>query len=127
MLGCSPGSIERRPVIRSRPTSATRSASRGCSRRRPAARASTNAALTVAWEVVEAAPEDGLGFDPAGFSKRSATSCLACGSAVDKYVKAEGVGKRMGIMPLGAVLVTPAPPRTRRTVASVAEGDRPQG
>jgi hypothetical protein len=47
-----------------------------------------HAALTVAWEVVEAAPEDGLGFDPAGFSKRSATSCLACGAAVDKYVKA---------------------------------------
>ena len=53
------------------------------------------------------------GFDPAGFSKRSVTSCLACGAAVDKYVKAEGVGKRMGIMPLGAVLVTPVPPRTR--------------
>lgn len=57
-----------------------------------------HAALTVAWkvEMVEAAPEDGLGFDRAVFSKRSATRCLACGAAVDQLVKAEGVGKRMG-------------------------------
>jgi hypothetical protein len=40
-------------------------------------------ALTVAWEVVEAATEDGLGFDPAGFSKCGANTCLACGAAVD--------------------------------------------
>jgi putative DNA methylase len=66
-------------------------------------------ALTVAWEVVEAATEGALGFDPAGFSKRGQTTCLACGAAVDyKYVQAEGLAGRMGITPLGAVLVKPS-------------------
>lgn len=64
------------------------------------------AALTVGWEVVEAATEAGLGFDPAAFSTRGATTCLACGAAIgEKHVKAEGLAGRMGIMPLGAVLV----------------------
>ena len=85
----------------------------GWPRRRAAtsrcARSSTATALTVAWEVVEAATEGGLGFDPAGFSKRGQTTCLACGAAVDyKYVQAEGLAGRMGIMPLAAVLVKPS-------------------
>ncbi len=64
------------------------------------------AALTVGWQVVEAATEEGLGFDPAGFSSRGSASCLTCGAAVDvKYVKAEGMAGRMGITPLAAVLV----------------------
>ena len=38
-----------------------------------------------------------------------ATTCLACGAAVDyKYVKAEGLAGRMGITPLAAVLVKPS-------------------
>jgi putative DNA methylase len=66
-------------------------------------------ALTVGWEVVEAADEADLGFDPAAFSKRGATTCLGCGAAVDdKHVKAEGIAGRMGIMPLAAVLVKPS-------------------
>ena len=66
-------------------------------------------ALTVSWEVVEAAAESGLGFDPAGFSKGGATTCLACGAAVDDaHVKAEGLAGRMGIMPLAAVLTKPS-------------------
>jgi putative DNA methylase len=66
-------------------------------------------ALTVAWEVVEAATESELGFDPTGFSKGGATTCMACGAAVDeKHVKAEGLARRMGIMPLAAVLAKPS-------------------
>jgi putative DNA methylase len=63
-------------------------------------------ALSVSWQVVEAANPESLGFDPAAFSTRGATTCLACGAAVDyKHVQAEGLAGRMGIMPLAAVLV----------------------
>ncbi|HEY7952910.1 MAG TPA: DUF1156 domain-containing protein, partial [Solirubrobacteraceae bacterium] len=63
-------------------------------------------ALTVKWEVVEAASPEGLGFDPAGFSKRGRSTCLVCGAAVDgDYIKAEGRAGRMGITPLAVVLV----------------------
>jgi hypothetical protein len=84
-------------------------------------------ALTVAYELVEAATEYGLGFAHAEFCKCGATTCPACGAAVDdKCFKAQGRGKRMGITPLAAVLVTSVPPRRRWAVASVAERDRPQ-
>lgn len=67
-----------------------------------------HAALTVAWEVVEAPTEPGLGFDPTAFSERGSTSCLACGAAIDvKYAKAESLAGRMSITPLAAVLVAP--------------------
>ncbi len=63
-------------------------------------------ALRVDWEVVEGADEAGLGFDPAGFSKRGSSACLICGATVDgDYVKGEGRAKRMGITPLAAVMV----------------------
>jgi len=63
-------------------------------------------ALHVDWEVVEAPDPAGLGFDPAGFSKRGRSACLICGATVDgDYVKAEGRAKRMGITPLAAVMV----------------------
>jgi putative DNA methylase len=63
-------------------------------------------ALSVSWEVVEAASPEGLGFDPAGFSKRGRSTCLVCGAVVDgDYIKAEGCAGRMGITPLAAVLV----------------------
>jgi len=63
-------------------------------------------ALEVGWEVVEAATADQLGFDPAGFSKRGRTACLACGAAVDAdYIKQQGKAGKMEIMPLAAVLV----------------------
>jgi putative DNA methylase len=63
-------------------------------------------ALTVKWEVVEATNPEGLGFDPAGFSKRGRSTCLICGAAADgDYIKAEGKAGRMGITPLAAVLV----------------------
>lgn len=61
--------------------------------------------LTVDWEVVEAASAEGLGFDPAAFSKRGHSTCLVCGASVDgNYVKAEGRAGRMGITPLAAVV-----------------------
>ncbi len=62
--------------------------------------------LTVGWQVVEADKPEGLGFDPAAFSQRGQASCLVCGATADSaYVKAEGLAKRMSIMPLAAVLV----------------------
>lgn len=66
-------------------------------------------ALTVRWEVVEAADADRLGFDPAGFSHRGQSTCLVCGAAVDAaYVKARGMAGEMGITPLAAVVVKPS-------------------
>lgn len=62
--------------------------------------------LKTSWEVVEAASPDGLGFDPAGFSKRGHSTCLVCGATVDgDYIKVEGNAGRMGITPLAAALV----------------------
>jgi putative DNA methylase len=63
-------------------------------------------ARSLAWEVVEAASADALGFDPAGFSSRGKASCLVCGATVDaKEVKALGLAGKMGITPLAAVVV----------------------
>jgi putative DNA methylase len=63
-------------------------------------------ALSVRWEVVEAASPEDLGFDPAGFSKRGRSTCLICGAVVDgNYIKAEGRAGHMGITALAAVLV----------------------
>ena len=60
---------------------------------------------TIRWQVVEAADAAALGFDPADFSSRARASCLICGAAVDaKYVKQQGLAKRMGITPLAAVM-----------------------
>ncbi len=79
-------------------------------------------ALEVGWEVVEGSTPEALGFDPAGFSTRGRTSCLACGAAVDaKYVKEQGKAGRMGTMPLAAVLVK----ESGRGRDYVAAGDYP--
>jgi putative DNA methylase len=65
--------------------------------------------LEVGWEVVEADSLDGLGFDPAAWSKRGEASCLICGTMVSgDYVKAEGIAGRMGIAPLAAVVLKPS-------------------
>ena len=49
------------------------------------------------FEVVEAATEKGLGFDPTGFSSGGNATCPFCGTVADSaYVKAEGCAKRMG-------------------------------
>jgi len=50
----------------------------------------------VRFEVVEAATEKGLGFDPAGFSKGGNATCPFCGTVADiDYVKNEGWASRM--------------------------------
>src|SRR5712692_9262341 len=51
----------------------------------------------VRFEVVKATSEEGLGFDPAAFSKGGNATCPFCGTVADSdYVKAEGCAKRMG-------------------------------
>jgi putative DNA methylase len=50
----------------------------------------------VRFEVVEAQSENGLGFDPAGFSKGGNATCPFCGTVADSdYVKNEGCAGRM--------------------------------
>jgi putative DNA methylase len=54
-------------------------------------------AKEVRFEVVEAAHEKDLGFDPTAFSKGGNASCPFCGTVADSaYVKAEGCARRMG-------------------------------
>ena len=66
-------------------------------------------ALDVRWEVVEAANQEGLGFDPAAGSKRGEATCPICGAMVTaEYVKAEGIAGRMAIAPLAAVVLKPS-------------------
>ncbi len=50
----------------------------------------------VRFEVVEAGSENGLGFDPAGFSKAGNATCPFCGTVADSdHVKAEGCAARL--------------------------------
>jgi putative DNA methylase len=50
----------------------------------------------VRFEVVEARSENGLGFDPAGFSKAGNATCPFCGTVADSdHVKAEGCAGRI--------------------------------
>ncbi len=67
------------------------------------------AALVVRYEVVEAATQAGLGFDPAAGSSRGQATCPICGATVTAaYVKAEGVAGRLGTAPLAAVVLKPS-------------------
>ncbi len=51
----------------------------------------------VRFEVVEAASEGGLGFDPGAGSKAGNATCPFCGTVADSdYVKAEGCAERIG-------------------------------
>jgi len=62
----------------------------------------------VRFEVVEAATEKGLGFDPAAFSKAGNAVCPFCGTVADSdYVKAEGCAKRMGAQMMAVVCTRP--------------------
>jgi hypothetical protein len=50
----------------------------------------------VRFEVVEACSENGLGFDPAGFSSGGNATCPFCGTVADiDYVKSEGCARRI--------------------------------
>lgn len=51
----------------------------------------------VRFEVVEAHSQNGLGFDPSGFSKAGNATCPFCGTVADSdYVKGEGSEQRIG-------------------------------
>jgi putative DNA methylase len=61
-------------------------------------------ALTVTYQVVEAATANALGFDPAAGSTRGQATCRVCGATVTAdYIKVEGRAGRMGVAPLAAV------------------------
>ena len=58
----------------------------------------------VRFEVVEAADENGLGFNPGEFSKGGNASCPFCGTVADKqWVKDEALAGRMGQQMMAAV------------------------
>lgn len=60
------------------------------------------------FEVAESSVEQGLGFDPAGFSKGGNATCPFCGTVADSdYVKAEGCAKRMGQQLMAVVCIRP--------------------
>jgi putative DNA methylase len=62
----------------------------------------------VRFEVVETHSENGLGFDPAGFSTRGNATCPFCGTVADSaYVKAEGRAARMGQQMMAVVSTRP--------------------
>lgn len=62
----------------------------------------------VRFEVMEAHSENGLGFDPEGFSKGGNATCPFCGAVADSdYVKAEGCAGRMGQQMMAIVCTRP--------------------
>jgi len=62
----------------------------------------------VCFEVVEAHSENGLGFDPAGFSTAGNATCPFCGTVADiDYVKVEGCDGRMSPQMMAIVCVRP--------------------
>ncbi|MFH1009848.1 MAG: DUF1156 domain-containing protein [bacterium] len=62
----------------------------------------------VRFEVVEAATEAGLGFDPAAFSKGGNATCPFCGTVADSaHVKAEGCAGRMAQQMMAIVCTRP--------------------
>jgi putative DNA methylase len=68
----------------------------------------TAAPPQVRFEVVAATTEEGLGFDPAGFSQRGNALCPFCGSTVGTAsVKAEGQAGRIGVQPMAVVCTRP--------------------
>jgi putative DNA methylase len=62
----------------------------------------------VRFELVEAASEGNLGFDPAEGSEGGNATCPFCGTVADSdYVQAEGAGGRVGFQPLAIVCRSP--------------------
>jgi putative DNA methylase len=62
----------------------------------------------VRFEVVESRTENGLGFDPAAFSKGGNATCPFCGTVADSdYVKGEGRAERMGQQMMAIVCTRP--------------------
>ncbi|MDD5204468.1 MAG: DUF1156 domain-containing protein [Desulfobacterales bacterium] len=62
----------------------------------------------VRFEIVESRTEQGLGFDPAGFSKGGNATCSFCGTVSDNdYVKACGIEKGFGQQGMAIICVRP--------------------
>ena len=62
----------------------------------------------VRFAVVESTSEKGLGFDPAGFSKKGNATCPFCGTVADNaYVKTEGKADRICTQPMALVCTRP--------------------
>jgi len=80
-------------------------------------------AKRVRFEVVESRTEEGLGFDPAAFSKAGNATCPFCGTVADSdYVKAEGRAGRMGQQMMAIVCTRPG----RQGKVYLAADDYPQ-
>ena len=80
-------------------------------------------AKQVRFEVVESATAEGLGFDPAGFSKGGNATCPFCGTVADsEYVKAEGCANRMAQQMMAIVCTRPG----RQGKVYLAADDFPQ-
>ncbi len=62
----------------------------------------------VRFALVESTSEQGLGFDPAGFSKKGNATCPFCGTVANNdYVKAEGKAGHIGRQPMAVVCTRP--------------------
>ncbi len=73
----------------------------------PQSGASRQAGKKVRFEVVESRTEQGLGFDPAAFSKGGNATCTFCGTVADSdYVKAEGQAGRLSHHQMMAIVCT---------------------
>ena len=80
-------------------------------------------AKRVRFEVVESRTEEGLGFDPAAFSRGGNATCPFCGTVADSdYVKAEGRAGRMGQQMMAIVCTRPG----RQGKVYLAADDYPQ-
>lgn len=77
----------------------------------------------VRFEVVESDTEQGLGFDPAGFSKAGNATCPFCGSVADNaYVKQQGQGGRLSHQLMAVVCTRPG--RKGKVYLSVEQAAR---
>ncbi|MFF4857817.1 DUF1156 domain-containing protein [Streptomyces rubiginosohelvolus] len=81
-------------------------------------------ALSLRYEVVTAATESDLGFDPAEGSRGGQVTCRICGAPVtSKHVKDEARAGRMGTAPLAALAAKPG--RRGRDYLAVGEYELP--
>ncbi|MFE2141608.1 DUF1156 domain-containing protein [Streptomyces sp. NPDC059456] len=80
--------------------------------------------LSLRYEVVTAATEEALGFDPAEGSRGGELSCRICGAPVTgQHVKAEARAGRMGTAPLAALAAKPG--RKGRDYLAVGQYELP--
>jgi putative DNA methylase len=81
----------------------------------------------VRFEVVEAPSASALGFDPEALSKAGNAVCPFCGTVANaEYVRAEGVGQRIGYQLMAVICVNPETRTTCYLAAQSAEGAVPE-